>query len=741
MRLLDTTKLKRGIADIGLEDWEVQIWDKGLKLNQSLTLVSGPTNSGKCCRGTTLISTDKGIIPLAEIVKRHESGERFQTWNEVGWEPITNVFRSGRKEIIEVHTKSGTLLEVADTHPFLQLKNDLSTTWSRTKELSVEHTLLFQGHQPQNQTGNWEKYYLYGAWIGDGHASGKTQKSQSKGIRKKGSKHNGKHRITALGFTAGKDCLKTCPEYLSHLQKVAAKTFGGSPSWKPVNGNLRLTKGNRPAIENFLKEGVLEEKTFYSKRIPKSLWTATSFEIAGFFSGWIDTDGHCGHHQIEITTKERTLAQEGKYLLSTLGVRSFLSQKTIKGKTYWRVCIRGSKNISRLIKAGVAPVTTYKRDAMIQEKGIRKNDKVSFKIKRLGDLQNQISKAVQTAYGPLSREIHRKHLKLGPAFRKSIGVNTLTRIFELFPKALPLIPEIERLLKNELEPETVSKIVHTGIEEEMFDIEVGQNHTYCLNGIICHNSTTLYAALLTIFQRDNRRSFSTIEDPVEYRLPFRSTQSPVNEDVGATYEKLIRQAMRNDGDTFLIGEIRDEATASASLQLALTGHQVLSSIHANSATETALRLLELGVDPYILSETLKLVVSQRLVPTACPFCAKELPESEIKALLRRHGGEVLMETWDSKWRTKYRRGPKWVEGEGCPHCNFTGLLGMMAAQEFLIIDSKNKKALKEGHVDRLAASMVERSLPTMTETAWRLAWLGRTPIGQAGELTDQLKSY
>jgi len=280
----------------------------------------------------------------------------------------------------------------------------------------------------------------------------------------------------------------------------------------------------------------------------------------------------------------------------------------------------------------------------------------------------------------------------------------------------------------------------TGKSIEMFDIEVAEAHHYFASHLVCHNSTTLYAALLTIFQRDNRRSFATIEDPVEYRLPFRATQSPVSEEKGASYERLIRQAMRNDGDTFLIGEIRDTATAAAALQLSLTGHQVLSSIHANSATETALRLLEFGVDPYILAETVKLVVAQKLIPTACPLCKKTIADNEIASILRKNGGELLLETFGPLWAKKYRQKPAWIQGEGCPQCQFTGLSGLTAAQEFLIIDKKNKKHLKEGNIEKLEESMKERSLLSMEETIWKFAWLGRIPISQAGELTNQLKS-
>jgi type IV secretory pathway ATPase VirB11/archaellum biosynthesis ATPase len=394
-----------------------------------------------------------------------------------------------------------------------------------------------------------------------------------------------------------------------------------------------------------------------------------------------------------------------------------------------------------LVQLGVSPITTYKREALLKcFEASNRDDKVTFPVKHLGRLQKEITSAIQKVYGPQTRLTYKNYLNLGSPSKKSVSLNKLRKVFNLFPDALALLPNIDKIIKDDLEPEIIKNIIHTGKHEDMYDIEVGNDHTYQVEGVICHNSTTLYAALLSIYQRDTRRSFATIEDPVEYRLPFRATQSPVDESKNVTYEKLIRQAMRNDGDTFLIGEIRDGPTANASLQLALTGHQVLSSIHANSAPETALRLLEFGVDPYILSETLKMVVAQRLVPTCCPYCKKQIPASEVPALLRKYGGEILLESWGPLWERKYRKEGNWIRGEGCAQCQFTGLSGVTAAQEFLVIDHKNRKFLKEGNIEKLEDSMKEKSLLKMEEVVWKFAWQGRIPIEQAGELTNQLKS-
>lgn len=700
MRLLDTSKLKNGIPDLGLEPAEVKIWDKALKLNQSLVLVSGPTNSGKCQVGSTKIRTNKGILQLKTIVEKHERGERFLTWNETGWEPITKVFRCGVKEVVKVKTNNGTCLKTAETHPFLSCGPQLQQVWRKTKQLQPGDKLLFLGSTQFSKTGDWNKFYLYGTWCGNPPKT---------------------------------DIQNKHAKYIDHIERLL----------KAQTRKLDIPKGGKRDLARiFLSSS--NPHTKKKRSVPAALWTTSSYELAGFFSGWIDANSICTKNKVKLITKNHELANDGKFLLTTLGIQSSISKKRVKGKRKWVITIKGNRNLNKLIIAGINPITTHKTEGFSDKKEHKKRGiKFSIGRRELSKLQSQIVRAVQKAYGKgkLSTKNWKKDLKLEWCSKKCVGIHNFQNIFDTFPKALDHVPHLGYLIQNEIEPEVVKSITYTGRHEEMFDIEVGRNHTYTTEGLICHNSTTLYASLISIFDRDNRRSIATIEDPVEYRLPFRATQSPVNEDKGTTYERLIRQAMRNDGDTFLVGEIRDGPTASAAIQLALTGHQVLSSIHANSATETALRMLELGVDPHLLSETLRLIVAQRLVPTPCPLCAREIKGSDIKTLLRRHGGEIRLETCGPKWERHYRKKAKWLEGDGCTSCSFTGIQGMMAAQEFLVIDTKNKKALKDGNMESLAGSMIERSLPTIEESVWRMAWLGKVSMSQAGELTDQLKNY
>lgn len=409
-------------------------------------------------------------------------------------------------------------------------------------------------------------------------------------------------------------------------------------------------------------------------------------------------------------------------------------------KSFWDNTI-GTAHSSGSSDIHIEPMQIVGRPGCDLIVSLRKDGQLNFHTRVPSELSADYSRFALETSGIIKEENKR------PQDGRRGWVNPITReAIDLRISVTPVGAPIQKIVMRLLDTNKLKRgIADIGLEPDevrLWERALGLNQSLVLVSGPTNSgkSTSLYAALLTIYQRDTRRSFATIEDPVEYRLPFRATQSPVDESKGVTYEKLIRQAMRNDGDTFLIGEIRDSPTANAALQLALTGHQVLSSIHANSAPETALRLLEFGVDPYILSETLKMVVAQRLIPTCCPYCKKHIAEGEVPTLLRKYGGEILLETYGPLWERKYRKKSNWIRGEGCPQCQFTGLSGLTAAQEFLVIDHKNRKFLKEGNIEKLEDSMKEKSLLKMEEIVWKFAWQGRIPIEQAGELTNQLKS-
>lgn len=254
-------------------------------------------------------------------------------------------------------------------------------------------------------------------------------------------------------------------------------------------------------------------------------------------------------------------------------------------------------------------------------------------------------------------------------------------------------------------------------------------------------SSTLFAAVCDIYNRDPKRKITSIEDPIEYSFPFRATQHEIKESTGMTFPAYIRRMMRNDVDTVLVGEIRDRETLFAALQLGLTGHQILSTIHAKSAADTVLRMLEFGPEKYIVSEVTKLVVAQRLAATPCPVCSRTMNSTEAEHEIQKNGGLSRYLGYVDRWKQRYPHigDGKWKKADGCSSCRFTGVQGKTALQEFLIISKDNKKYLKEGNVGALQNSMLERELYSLETTAWKLAWMGKIPITEAGRLTNSLE--
>lgn len=182
-------------------------------------------------------------------------------------------------------------------------------------------------------------------------------------------------------------------------------------------------------------------------------------------------------------------------------------------------------------------------------------------------------------------------------------------------------------------------------------------------------TTTLYALLHHFIQE---RSFQTItlEDPVEKEIDH-LLQVQVNEKAGITYQTGLKAALRHDPDIIMIGEIRDFETAQIAVRASLTGHLVLSTLHTNSAVAAVTRLIDMGVEPFLISSSLEGVVAQRLVRRVCRDCAEEMqPTEREKELFQAHGIE---------FGTIKR-------GIGCSSCNMTGYRGRLAIQEVLPVD-------------------------------------------------------
>jgi general secretion pathway protein E len=192
-------------------------------------------------------------------------------------------------------------------------------------------------------------------------------------------------------------------------------------------------------------------------------------------------------------------------------------------------------------------------------------------------------------------------------------------------------------------------------------------------------TTTLYAALNQLDRV--RRNIITVEDPVEYDFPGIS-QIKVNRAAGIDFASGLRGIMRLDPDVIMVGEVRDSETARTGIQAALTGHMVLSSVHANDAASALIRLIHLGVEPYMLASAVVGIVAQRLVRTLCPHCqTTRQPTAEERAAFEEATGDILK---------------AYKAGEGCNFCAGSGYLGRTGVFEALPMNDDLRRLLTEG---------------------------------------------
>ena len=179
-------------------------------------------------------------------------------------------------------------------------------------------------------------------------------------------------------------------------------------------------------------------------------------------------------------------------------------------------------------------------------------------------------------------------------------------------------------------------------------------------------STTLYAALQELNSKE--KNIVTLEDPIEYQL-MGISQVQVSDKRGMTFAKGLRSVVRQDPDVIMVGEIRDAETAQMGIQASLTGHLVFSTLHTNSAASAVTRLLDLGVEPYLVASTLVGVLAQRLVRQICARCRSETALLDLDAT-----------------RLSIPHGTMIYRGEGCESCRQTGYSGRLGLFEFMIVD-------------------------------------------------------
>jgi len=196
-------------------------------------------------------------------------------------------------------------------------------------------------------------------------------------------------------------------------------------------------------------------------------------------------------------------------------------------------------------------------------------------------------------------------------------------------------------------------------------------------------STTLYGCLTTL--NSEERKIITIEDPVEYELEGVS-QIQVAHDVGLTFSEGLRSILRHDPDVLMVGEVRDLETADIAIRAALTGHLILSTLHTNDAASGITRLVDIGVEKYLIASSVVAFIAQRLVRVICPHCKDE--RRDLGDKMRRSMILSLGMDESAELRTYF--------GKGCEHCNMTGYSGRKAIHEVLIVDEEIRKGIMAG---------------------------------------------
>jgi type IV pilus assembly protein PilB len=225
-------------------------------------------------------------------------------------------------------------------------------------------------------------------------------------------------------------------------------------------------------------------------------------------------------------------------------------------------------------------------------------------------------------------------------------------------------------------------------------------------------SSTLYAVLSHINTPGVKTL--TIEDPIEYSIEG-ITQTEVNEIIGNSFARLLRAFLRQDPDIIMVGEIRDLETATISMRAALTGHSVLSTLHTNDATSAVTRMIDMGVEPSLISSTLRCVIAQRLVRNICNSCkAPYSPSVELQ----------------SEFGIPINSGMEFLQGKGCPSCNYTGFSGRRAIVE-LWIPTRDELLMVNRRPDNISLRNVVFAVPgrlTMIENGFRLVQAGETTL-------------
>ncbi len=243
-------------------------------------------------------------------------------------------------------------------------------------------------------------------------------------------------------------------------------------------------------------------------------------------------------------------------------------------------------------------------------------------------------------------------------------------------------------------------------------------------------TTTLYALIDRLFAEGV--NIVTLEDPIEYQIPG-INQSQVNPDIKYTFANGLRSIVRQDPDIIMIGEIRDGETAEMAVQSALTGHIVLSTLHTNDAAGASPRLIDMGVEPFLLTSSANVIIGQRLARKICPDCKEQvtLPVSEIEKIK-----EIVNKMPEKERTAVLSKPPVFYHGKGCKSCNDSGYTGRLGIFEALEMTEKVKESiLKKISSSQIQELAISEGMVTMIQDGIIKALKGMTSIDEVWRVT------
>jgi len=274
-----------------------------------------------------------------------------------------------------------------------------------------------------------------------------------------------------------------------------------------------------------------------------------------------------------------------------------------------------------------------------------------------------------------------------------------------------------------------TRSINVQLEDLGFDpstLEIWSNQIKAPHGIILvtgptgsGKTTTLYSSLRQLDK--NKLNISTVEDPVEYHLDG-ITQTQMHEKIGMTFGKALKALLRQDPDVIMLGEIRDMETAHTAVQAALTGHLVLSTLHTNDAPSSITRLVNIGLEPFLVGAAVNAVLAQRLVRRLCPHCKTQgSPSEEMAEYLQMQGIDA-----DSVWTP-----------QGCERCRNTGYAGRVGIYEMLTVDDQVRDIIaRNPNVAEFRKLCVDRGMVTLRGDGLRKVRQGLTTVQEIFRVTE-----